>query len=371
MEKLPFYKNLLSYDIFSKVYLNNHILDYIIAILVFILATFILKIAIKITFSTVEKFTKSTKTNLDDKIFEYIKLRSGPVINPFIYLGAIYAAIKSLTLSKGFIQVLDQITLILVVILVARFVTDVLKYYVISKSKIDTNTGTPSGALYLLLPIMKIIIWIIAFLTIISNMGFDISSILAGIGIGGIAIALAAQSFLGDILSFISIVADKPFEIGDYIAINNIEGYVVKIGIKSVRIASIKGEEVVLPNAQITSSQLHNYRKMNKRRVDLTLQVTFDVPNEKLEEINNIIKDIVSNQEGAEFGRSHFAGFSEFGYIFKIVYYIIGNDYSTYMNIQQVVSLELRKALDDIKVKFAYPTQDVRVFNQTNQIKEI
>ncbi len=374
ISNLSFYKNLLSDDFFGKIYLGNHIIDYIASVCIFVVVFFLTTLLIKLVNYIITNIVNKTSNELDNKILEYIKVSGNKMLVPFIYIFSFYVAIYSLNLSKEFIFYLDSLVIILVTLFITRIIIDILKYYIISKSAINKSTGSPDGALYLLFPIIKVLVWIIAIFFILSNLNYNITTLLTGFGIGGIAIAFAAQAFLGDILSFVSIVSDKPFEIGDYISINGVEGFVLKIGIKSVRIASVTGEEIVIPNTVITSSKLQNFRKSNKRIITLEINIPMKVPNEKLILIPDILKKIISEREELEFIRSTMTGFSEYGYTFKTVYsHIIntsktfGESFDEYMQLKQYVNLRLRTEMDNINVEFAYPTQDVRVLQQKDK----
>lgn len=364
-EKL--YKNLLLSDILATKYLNNYFLDYIIFVVFFVLLYIFFAGVIRTGTQFIVKLV--SKKSKDDKFTaacsDYVKSGLRSKITPLGIIAAFFIAINFLILTEKVELKVNTIIMILAAFFSTRLCVDIVKFYIIAKSPIAVNTGKPSGALYLLLPIIKIFIWIVVFFFVISNLGYNINALITGVGVGGVAIALASQSFLSDILSYVSIISDKPFELGDYISVSGSEGNVTKIGIKSVRILSYTGEEIVIPNAAITSSKLQNFRKMNRRRVDLEFQLTLDTSNNKLEKVPEILKNIVEEKkEELEFGRSHLSGFSTFGYIFKTVYYVLGNDYLKYMNLQQYVNLRLRQELQKIEAQLACPKKDIKLLTQ-------
>ena len=370
IHKIPFYKTMLANDVLGKVYFKNHVLDYIIAICLGIIVFIILSLALKGIITLLVKIVNKFSKHSYDTISNYMHDNGRKMLMPFVYLAGVCTAVYNLKLSKTVDFYCDAAVMIIATLLVTRIIISILRYWIIARSSVDKATGKPDGALYLLFPIIKVVIWILAVFFILSNLKYNISTLLAGFGIGGIAIALAAQTFLGDILSFVSIVADKPFEIGDYISFNDIEGFVVKIGLKSVRISSINGEEIIIPNGVITSSKLQNYKRAGRRAIALEIQIPLDVPNEKLEEIPHIFKQIIEEKpEKLEFVRSNLIGFSDFGYVFKTVYLHVidtektyGDSYNEAMDLQQYVNLRLRTEMDKRNLTFAYPTSDVRVF---------
>ena len=182
-------------------------------------------------------------------------------------------------------------------------------------------------------------------------------------GIGGIAIALAAQNILGDLFNYFVIFFDRPFEVGDFITVDDKKGTVDHIGIKTTRLTSISGEQLAFSNSDLTKSRIHNFKRMNRRRIVFTLGVVYNTPAEKLERIPGIIKDIIENQPFTTFDRAHFAKFNSFSLDFEVVFFIESSDYMQYMNTQQEINLKIFRAFDAEKIAFAYPTQTV-IINQ-------
>lgn len=191
--------------------------------------------------------------------------------------------------------------------------------------------------------ILKGILWSIAILILLDNFGVNITTLIAGLGIGGIAIAFALQAILGDVMASFSIYFDRPFEIGDYIVTGDIAGNVKKIGIKSTKIDSLTGEEIIIPNKDLGNSRVRNYKRMQKRRILFTLRVTYETPLEKLKMIPDIITKIVNENEICNLDRVNFYKFGDYSLIFEVVYYVLDPDYKVYMDIQQKLILKLKK----------------------------
>jgi len=207
--------------------------------------------------------------------------------------------------------------------------------------------------------ILKILLWILAVLVVLSNWGINITSLIAGLGIGGIAIALAAQNILQDVFSSFSIFIDKPFKVGDFIVAGDDKGVVENIGIKTTRIKTLQGEELVISNQELTETRVHNFKKMEKRRVAFTLGVAYETPTEKLKKIPEVIKEIISRESLAEFDRAHFKEYGDFSLNYEVVYYISSGDYTEYMDSHQKINFAIKDAFEEMGIEFAYPTQTI------------
>jgi small-conductance mechanosensitive channel len=209
--------------------------------------------------------------------------------------------------------------------------------------------------------IINAIIWGVGLLFLFDNLGYNVTTIIAGLGIGGIAIALAAQNILGDLFNYFVIFFDRPFEVGDFITVDDKKGTVEHIGIKTTRLLSVNGEQLAFSNSDLTKSRIHNFKRMQRRRVVFSIGVVYSTTHEKLQRIPTIIKDIISSQELATFDRAHFASFAPYSLNFEIVYFIESSEYIPFMNTQEAINLRIFKAFDDEKIEFAYPTQTVFV----------
>ena len=217
--------------------------------------------------------------------------------------------------------------------------------------------ATTDRALKGVVGLAKAMVWITGALFMLDNLGFRISTVVAGLGIGGIAIALAAQAILGDLFGYFVILFDRPFEIGDFVVVGDHSGVIERFGIKTTRIASIDGEQIVVSNKDLTDSRVRNYKRMAKRRVVFRIGVTYQTPAALLREIPGIVAEIFRELEGASLDRVHFFSYGDFSLIHEIVYYVDGNDYTRYMDLQQTVNLRLYEEFGKRKIAFAYPTR--------------
>lgn len=207
--------------------------------------------------------------------------------------------------------------------------------------------------------------WVFAFLIFLQNLGYNISTLLAGIGIGGVAIAFALQSILEDVFSYFSIYFDKPFVVGDFLDVGGQFGTVSYIGIKSTRLTTLQGEELVIPNQTLTSSNVHNYKKMKERRIQFSFGILYETPVEKVKKVLQIIKEIVDAEDNDRFDRAHFNNFGDSSLDFEVVYFMLTDDYKEYMNTQQSINLKMLQNFAKEKIEFAYPTRTVLVKNES------
>jgi small-conductance mechanosensitive channel len=200
-------------------------------------------------------------------------------------------------------------------------------------------------------------IWALVILLTLDNLGIDITALVAGLGIGGIAVALAVQNIFSDLFASLSITLDRPFVVGDFLAVDDVLGTVETIGIKSTRLRSLSGEQIVMPNADLLGSRVRNYGRMMERRVVFATSVTYETPLEKLESIPRLIREAIEAQQDTRFDRSHFAKHGAASLDFETVYYVESADFNRYMDIQQAINLRLHRELAKAGIEFAYPTQ--------------
>jgi small-conductance mechanosensitive channel len=203
------------------------------------------------------------------------------------------------------------------------------------------------------------VLWTIGLIAIFHNLGFDVTAIIAGLGVGGIAIALAAQTILGDLFNYFVILFDQPFEPGDFIVVDEKMGTIEHIGLKTTRIRSLQGEQIIFSNTNLTNSRIHNYKRMNERRVLFQLGVVYDTPVDKLKIIPTLIRKAIDDQDFVRFDRVHFASFGEYSMKFEAVYHVISSDYNQYMDIQQGINLAICEQFRAEGIQFALPAYSI------------
>lgn len=220
--------------------------------------------------------------------------------------------------------------------------------------------------------IVNVIIWAVGLLFLFDNLGFDVTTMIAGLGVGGIAIALAAQNILGDLFNYFVIFFDRPFEIGDFVIVDDKMGTVEYIGIKTTRLKSLSGEQLVFANSDLTSSRIHNYKRMQRRRIVFKLGVVYQTSLEQVQQIPDVLRKAVEAQnEGQEevliFDRAHFASYGESSLNFEVVYNVLSADYNKYMDVQQAINFRIYEAFERMGVAFAYPTRTLHIAGQSSE----
>lgn len=207
--------------------------------------------------------------------------------------------------------------------------------------------------------LLRLVLWVLIVLVALDTAEVDITALVAGLGIGGIAVALAVQNILGDLFASLSIVLDKPFVIGDFIIVGDLMGTVEHVGLKTTRIRSLSGEQLVFSNNDLLSSRIRNYKRMQERRIVFTFGIVYETEPEMVERIPAIVREVVEQRENTRFDRAHFARYGPSSLDYEVVYYMLVPDYNAYMDTQQEINLELFRRFAELGVAFAYPTQTV------------
>ena len=346
-------------DILTYKFGGNLVKDYLIALAVFGVAIGVIKIFKHLIINRLKKVTAKTKTDFDDLL---IRIVTG-IGWPFYLMLSLYLALQFIRPTDFIQKIMRWGIVVIITYYVVRAIQRLIDYAtrkVIEKRQKEEEVSD-STVVDLLGKILKITLWVVALILILSNLGYNISTLIAGLGIGGIAIAFALQNVLGDIFAAFSIYFDKPFQIGDFIIVGEDLGVVQKIGIKTTRIQTLHGEELVVSNRELTETRVHNYKKMERRRIVFSFGVKYETPSEKLKKIPSIIKGIIDKTELADIDRVHFKSFGDFSLNFEVVYYLRSSDYNKYMDTQQEINLAIKGQFEKKGIEMAYPTQTVYV----------
>ncbi len=340
----------------QSVYFGNTLERYVTAVIIFLIGLAVFGILQKVVLFNLERLARKTSTSADDVLIRIARSFKPPFYSFF----AFYIAVQSLSVSPWFGSAIAAVLIAWVTYRVIGAVQIVIDFAIEKRLHGEKSAGARM-AFHNLSVVGKVILWSLGVLLILSNFGVNISSLIAGLGIGGVAIAFALQNILGDLFSSFAIFFDKPFEVGDFIIIGDHLGTVEKIGIKSTRLRSLDGEEIVISNAELTSTRIRNFKKMQKRRVAFGFGVTYETPAEKLREIPDLVRAIVEGVGETTFDRAHFKSFGDSSLDFEVVYLIPTADYNRYMDIQQDINFKLKETLESRDIEFAYPTQRLYV----------
>jgi len=296
-----------------------------------------------------------TNSTLDDFIVSTLR-RS---VIPFLYVFIVFTGLSSLHKTVKQASLVQNAMMIVVAFFVLRVATQAMQFIVhtfLRRQEDGEMKQKQAGGLVI---IVKALIWIIGAVFVINNLGYNVSTIIAGLGIGGIAIALAAQTILGDLFSYFVILFDRPFETGDFIIVDDKMGIVEYIGIKTTRLRTLGGEQLVCSNKDLTDSRVHNFKRMEKRRVVFTLRITYQTKADTLKSIPQIVKNIITQQSEVSYDRGNFSGFGDSSLDFEFVYYVLSADYNLFMDRQQAIYFDIFKTFEKSNIRFAYPTSTV------------
>ncbi len=336
----------------------NTVYDFLVALGVFVGLILIFRIFQFVVVKRLKSWAAKTRMEFDDTLVQAVEGISAV----FYIVVSFYIAIRTLVLPEFATKALLGIFIVVVVYEGIRVLQSVVDYFLVrataKNAKSEDQAATIFNGLKL---IARLILWSTGILLILSNLGVNITSLVASLGIGGIAVALAAQNILSDIFSSFSIYFDKPFEIGDYIVVGSNDGIVRKIGLKTTRLETLQGEELIISNQEITAARVQNFKKMRKRRVLMNIGVTYDTTVAKMKKAKEIITKSIENIEGLEFSRCYFMQFGEFSLNFEVVFYVLEGEYEIFASLQEEVNLKIKEGFEKAKIEMAFPTQTINL----------
>lgn len=347
-------------DAFLSVQIGtNSVLDYAVAFGIFIIVIAAFKTIKFVIIRNAKRLTAKTKTDLDDLFINSLDdIHWYFYIFVALFLSSQYLKLPQ-TINSLFYYLLVVGAAYNAIIIVQKLIDHVSAKIVKEKQKEDGVDAHTISIIEVLTKISKYSLWAVASLLVLSNMGYNITTLLAGLSIGGIAVAFAMQNTLSDIFSWFTIYFDKPFRVGDFIAIGADMGVVKKIGIKSTRLQTLQGEELIISNRELTSARVQNFKRMEKRRIAFSFGLVYQTSNAKIKKALQIVKDAISDAKTADLDRVHFKKFGDSSLDFEVVYYIKSGDYKAYMDTQQEINMSIKEKFEKEKIEFAYPTRTI------------
>lgn len=342
---------------FDRSVAGNALTEWAAAIVVFIVTWGGLVTLRWIVSKYLTKASARTATQVDDVVAKVLLQTRWVLYVPV----ALYAGGSLLNLPTSVAHALGKIALVGVLIQVGIWVTVAIHrgVDVWVGSKGETTAGHYATMAAALKFVSELVLWSLIAVFVLANIGIEVSALLAGLGVGGIAVALAAQNVLGDLFASVSIYLDRPFDIGDFIVIDDMRGTVERVGLRSSRIRSISGEELIFPNRNLVESRIQNFKRMAERRIAFALGVVYGTPHALLERIPQLVKEVVESIDGLRLDRCHFKDFGDFSLNFEIVYFVNSSEYVIFMDRQQAINLEIYRRFEDLGIEFAFPTQTV------------
>lgn len=348
--------------------LGNSILQWTIAIATFAVSFVLLKTIQNNSTHHLQSMANKTESKWNDRIAEIL------AETKLAFLAAFAIIISSLLLEMpDYIRQLINKAFVIVLLIQAGLWSNFLIARSLNnyQQRIQSEGSTSIAAVNIIGIAAKLVLWSALLLFALDNIGINITSLVAGLGIGGVAVALAVQNILGDLFSSLSIVLDKPFVKGDFLIVGEFLGSVENVGLKTTRLRSLSGEQLVFSNSDLLNSRIRNYGRMFERRVVFTIGVTYQTPHKLLKLIPEILQSAVENQEQTRFDRAHFMKYGEYSLIFETVYYVLSSNYNTYMDIQQAINLDINERFETANIQFAYPTQSLFIFQREETLDTI
>lgn len=345
-------------DWMNTPYLGNPLSAYLWAIGYFAAGLALLALLRHWILARLRKVAERTESQVDDFLIGSLE----KTLVPLLYFGVFYLATQNLSLSPAAQKVLSTLGVVILTFMVVRFLSAVLEFLLREVWMKKEGKETRERNLRILFPVLRVVLWGLALVFLLDNLGFQISAVIAGLGIGGIAVAMASQAILGDLFSYVAILLDKPFEIGDFIILDGgFMGTIEYIGIKTTRVRSLTGEQIVIPNSDLTSHRVRNFKRMQERRMTFRLGVTYETSPEKVERAVAIVRELIRKHAGVRFERAHFASFGPSSLDLEAVYWVLSADYNMAMDIQQDLNLEIQRSFAREGIEFAFPTQTIHL----------
>ena len=346
------------WDFLSNPLADNTAQDWLIAAIVVVVVVVVARTVIGIVVRRLKATASKTETDVDDLVTELLENTKFV----FVTLVALYAGAISLSLPPEVDDVLSTILVLGFLVQAAFWANGIVNYMLGSwarqKFEADPTMSTALGSIGFF---VRFAVWATFIMLALDNLNIDIGPLVASLGIGGVALALALQGVLGDLFASLTIIFDNPFAVGDYIQVGDLAGTVQHVGLKSTRILAVTGEQLVFSNSDLLGSRIRNFRMREERRCAFTLGVTYDTPPENLERIPSLIQEIVESRENTRFDRSFFMAFGDSALNFEIVYYMLVPDYQAYAETHHAINLKIFKRFAEEGIEFAYPTQTLYV----------
>ena len=346
-------------EMMDSQFLGNTTQDYLVSATVFLGILVGLPIVKAIILRHLKAVSERTANDFDDLLHDLLRR----IVGQLVYLStALYCAALFLTLPDSLGRLLQSLLIIILTVKVAQVLQGLGAYGVRKWAEQVTKDDPTGGAMVKNMTwLVRLMIWTATLLFILDNLGINVTAFVASLGIGGIAIALAAQSVLGDLFSGFAILVDKPFHVGDFIIVGDLLGTVEYVGFKTTRILSLFGEQLIFSNSDLTSSRIRNYGRMRERRVQFSVGVVYQTSVENVKAIPPMVKRIIEEHQHARFDRAHFKSFGDFALIYEFVFYVLTPDYNAFMDLQQSINFRLIEEFQKAGIEFAYPTQQLYV----------
>ena len=350
-------------ELLQQTYLGNTLLQWSLALGVALFVFLAFQVAKSIAVARLKKIAAKTVTDLDDFAVELL----GSTKQILILVLALYAGTYMLELEESMREsvrdLLDSAAILVFLLQAALWGNQVIGFAAarFTRRRMAADDPAVSTIVALMGTVSRIVFFTMIMLVALGSLGFDVTAMITGVGIGGIAVAMAVQGVLSDLFGSLTIALDKPFEVGDFITVGEFKGTVEHVGLKSTRLRSMTGEQLVLGNNDLLSSRVRNFKRMSERRGVIAIGVVYQTSAAQLEAIPGMIKQIIDEQPMARFDRTHFVAFGDFSLNFEIVFWVTSPAYVDLMDTTQAINLDIVRRFEAEGIEFAYPTQTLFV----------
>ena len=344
-------------ELLDWTFYGNTVRAWAVAVAIFLAVATALRIARGVLVRRLEKVAARTATQLDDLV---VDLARRTRVYFMLALGLLAGAM-ALVLPVQVYRGLRAVAIVATLLQLARWGNGAITFWIDGHARRSAADGHGATTIAAFAVLARIVLWVVILLTALGSLGVNITALLTGLGVGGIAVALAVQNILGDLFAAFSIVVDKPFVVGETIHVDTFIGTVENIGLKSTRLRALSGEQVIISNADLLKSRIRNYKRMRERRASFVLGLTYDTPAETMARVPVMLREIVEAQPDTRFDRSHFLTWSDSALQVETVYYVLSPDYTVYANTQQAINLEVLRRFAAERIQFAFPTRTMVV----------
>lgn len=344
-------------EILSYIFLGNTVLDWLIACSIIAGAYILFRILQALLYRKLSVAASQSKNNVDDMLVKVIDQTK----ELFIIFTGVFIASKILIVPSNWKMIINKIFIVIAALQIGLWLGGLINHLTFNREK-QNGENKEQTAMHAFGLFGKILIWTVVSLVTVQNVtGIKMDALITSLGIGGIAIGLAIQNVLKDIFASLSIFLDKPFLVGDYIVIGDTGGTVENIGLKSTRIKTLLGEEVIFSNSNLLENRIHNYRKMERRMVLINISISPETSYEALRELPKLFEEIVKSQKDTTFGRANLSEIADYTLNYEIVYHVESPDYALFTKIKEEIFLTIIKRLQEKGISMPYPTQTIRL----------
>ena len=344
-------------EVLREEYFQNTVLQWAIALGVSLLTVFVFQVVKLVVIRRLRKFGEMTETDIDDFVLKLL----GSTKFLLILALSLYAGSFMLDLAESVRDYLSSVAIVVFLLQATLWGNRTIDFALMrfTQQRLDAEDPASTTAIGLVGTVLRVVFIVLIGLVGLATIGFDVNALVAGVGIGGIAVAMAVNGILQDLFGSLTIALDKPFVVGDFITVGDFSGTVENVGLKSTRLRSNTGEQLVMSNNDLLSSRLRNYKQMVERRGTMNLGVTYGTPVDKLEAIPGMIREILDGEELARLDRAHFASFGDFALNFVIVYWMLTPAYGDFMDTTQSINLKIVRRFEEEGIEMAFPTQTI------------